>query len=238
MIEVIKYEDYQEKNTLLTILRNSILNFRKTPNYTRIQDQRWESLEISVPVPMLKDGRKYCDVFEKVAKDIYIVSDDYDLSGVRIKPKKIELDEFQIKEHDVIFDDIKDTIIEGIRNSKYLIWVAVAWFTDQDICNELLKKKESGVNVQLILSDDDINRKMIEYLTDKVEITKIPKTGYYKSNGLHDKFCIIDLEYVMHGSYNWSKNAQSNEETLATALDKDFVMKFAEEFIKLKQSYM
>ncbi len=35
--------------------------------------------------------------------------------------------------------------------------------------------------------------------------------------------CIIDLEYVMHGSYNWNRNAMSNNETLATALDKDFV---------------
>ena len=28
---------------------------------------------------------------------------------------------------------------------------------------------------------------------------------------------------LLHGSYNWSRNAMSNNETLATALDKDFV---------------
>ena len=41
----------------------------------------------------------------------------------------------------------------------------------------------------------------------------------------------------MHGSYNWSKNAQNNDETLTTALDKDFVKKFADEFISLYNEY-
>ena len=50
---------------------------------------------------------------------------------------------------------------------------------------------------------------------------------------MHHKFCIIDLSYVMHGSYNWSKNAQNNDETLTTAIDKDFVLEFADKFISL-----
>ena len=37
----------------------------------------------------------------------------------------------------------------------------------------------------------------------------------------------------MHGSYNWSKNARDNDETWATALDRDFVRKFADEFLRL-----
>ena len=37
----------------------------------------------------------------------------------------------------------------------------------------------------------------------------------------------------MHGSYNWSKNARDNDETLATTLDRDFVRTFADEFMKL-----
>ena len=40
-----------------------------------------------------------------------------------------------------------------------------------------------------------------------------------------------------HGSYNWSRNAMSNNETLATALDKDFVKKFADEFMFLYNAH-
>lgn len=70
-------------------------------------------------------------------------------------------------------------------------------------------------------------------LENNFEVIKVDLKGKYLSNRLHDKFCIIDFEYVMHGSYNWSKNARDNDETLATTLDRDFVRTFADEFMKL-----
>ena len=41
----------------------------------------------------------------------------------------------------------------------------------------------------------------------------------------------------MHGSYNWSKTAQNNEETLSTALDREFVKKFLDEFVSLYKQF-
>jgi hypothetical protein len=38
---------------------------------------------------------------------------------------------------------------------------------------------------------------------------------------------------LMHGSYNWTATANYNEETLATALDREFVKKFADEFMRM-----
>ena len=38
---------------------------------------------------------------------------------------------------------------------------------------------------------------------------------------------------IMHGSFNWSKNANYNKETLVTTLGKDFAKSFADEFINL-----
>lgn len=98
--------------------------------------------------------------------------------------------------------------------------------------NSKLKKKH-GVDIKIIISDDKGNKPLIDDLINKFELVKVPKKGYWGNDILHDKFCIIDLEYVMHGSYNWSKSAITNEETLATALDKEFVLKFADEFIRL-----
>ena len=74
-------------------------------------------------------------------------------------------------------------------------------------------------------------------LESNFEVVKVPLKGAYLSNRLHDKFCIIDFEFVMHGSYNWSKAAQYNDETLATALDRDFVKKFADEFMRLYNNH-
>ena len=74
---------------------------------------------------------------------------------------------------------------------------------------------------------------MLQNLEEEFETVKVPLSGMYLSNRLHDKFCIIDFEFVMHGSYNWSKNARNNDETLETALDRDLVKKFADEFMRL-----
>ena len=78
---------------------------------------------------------------------------------------------------------------------------------------------------------------LMSELEKNFNVVKVPLRGAYLSNRLHDKFCIIDFEFVMHGSYNWSKAAQYNDETLATALDRDFVKKFADEFIRLYSGY-
>ena len=140
-------------------------------------------------------------------------------------------------EHDVVFDEIKETIIQGIRDAKYIIWAAVAWITDREIFNELVAKKEAGVNIRIITSDEESNKWLIDELEKEFDTIRVPCWGNNNRNRLHDKFCIIDFEYVMHGSYNWSKNAQNNEETLSTAIDRDFVRKFLDQFISLYNEY-
>ena len=166
-----------------------------------------------------------------------IPDDDYDLYGVEIKPKLVELEDDGQNEHDVAFDGIKDVIIQGIRNAKYTIWVAVAWFSDRDIFQELLAKKKQGISIRIITSNEKSNMTLMSELESNFEVVKVPLKGAYLSNRLHDKFCIIDFEFVMHGSYNWSKAAQYNDETLATALDRDFVKKFADEFMRLYNNH-
>lgn len=53
------------------------------------------------------------------------------------------------------------------------------------------------------------SKSLIDDLITNFECIKVSKKGYWGNDILHDKFCIIDLEYVMHGSYNWSKSAKS-----------------------------
>ena len=52
-------------------------------------------------------------------------------------------------------------------------------------------------------------------------------------NRMHDKFYIIDMDYVMHGSYNWTFTANYNEDTLANEMDHELVAKFATQFMEI-----
>lgn len=233
MIETIKYDEYDRKDELLTILRNSLIRFDKSSSFTRKSWQCYEYIDLRVPVPLLKEARNLQKMLESVASIVYMETDEYDFGGLVIKPKPVEIESLEVIEHDVVFDEIKDTIIQGIRNANYIICAAVAWFTDVEILNELKLRKEAGVSVRIITSDESSNHHIMKDLEENFDLTKVPLKGHYLSNRLHDKFCIIDLEYVMHGSYNWSKNARKNDETLATALDRDFIKKFADEFMRL-----
>lgn len=235
MIETIKYDDKYEsvKDKLLTILRYSLIDYDKTGIFGNKSYYCKEFIDLRVPIPMIKEARNYVSVLSEVAGNVYRETDDYEYWGLNIKPKPIELDGDFENEHDVTFERIKEEIIQGIRNAKYSIWVAVAWFTDRDLLNELIVKKNEGLNIRIITSDEDSNSSLIAELEENFDVKKVPLSGRYLSNRIHDKFCIIDLQYVMHGSFNWSVSANYNEETLATALDRDFAKKFADEFIKL-----
>ena len=50
MIETVKYDDIENKDKLLGILRNSMITFDKTSSFTRKSWQCWENIDLRVPV--------------------------------------------------------------------------------------------------------------------------------------------------------------------------------------------
>ena len=73
---------------------------------------------------------------------VYEESDDYAIQDVKLRPQIIYSDVPLEVSNSVEFDRIQDVIVQGIRDAKYLIWVAVAWFSNDVLYQELLKKKE------------------------------------------------------------------------------------------------
>lgn len=232
-----KYNCDENKDKMLVILRNSNVKLIETNiwyrGYNKPSGLCYENIELRVPVHLISNARVIQNDIEGLLRYVYEDSLSYTDGSFEIRPMRIDLDGDLVSVHNVHFEEIKESIIQAIRSAKYSIWVAVAWFTDEGIFEELLRKKQKGISVRIITSDEDSNKSLIAKLEKNFDTKKYPKV---KFNRLHDKFCIIDLEYVLHGSYNWSFNAINNAETLATALDKDFVNKFADEFIKLYSS--
>jgi len=54
-------------------------------------------------------------------------------------------------------------------------------------------------------------------------------------NIMHEKFCIIDLNTVIHGTFNWTKAANYNKETISIDRNRTTAEAFADEFMKLKK---
>lgn len=230
---IIEYtKEIEPESGLLPIFRRSLVRLEHTSKYTgwAHPNQRTVNVELRVPIPLLKEAESHTDEIIRIVGKCCDENDQYGFGTVELRPKLIGPEEIEYKEHDVYFANIEHVIIQAIRDAKYIIWIAVAWFTNSAILDELRKKKSEGLNVRIVTSEEYSNRYLMGELAKEFEVIPIKKHGNQR---LHDKFCIIDFEYVMHGSYNWSENAKNNDETWATALDRDFVKKFADEFVKL-----
>lgn len=134
---------------------------------------------------------------------------------------------------EVHFEEIQRQVLEALDKAEFTIWAAIAWFTDPVIYKKLLEKKAQGVNIQILIHDDDINKRYGFDLEKDFEVKRIPKSGYFE-NQMHNKFCIIDSEIVINGSYNWTKKANYNKENVTVDRDRGLAKKFSKEFIKIK----
>jgi phosphatidylserine/phosphatidylglycerophosphate/cardiolipin synthase-like enzyme len=54
---------------------------------------------------------------------------------------------------------------------------------------------------------------------------------------MHHKFCVIDNQVVLTGSYNWTTNAETrNDENVTVQKDPESATKYSLEFNKLKKT--
>ena len=111
-----------------------------------------------------------------------------------------------------ITQDIERVIIENFLKAKESITIVMAWFTNSDIIEALIKaKRYSNIEVNILVDDNEINNK---YFTgkhkDKLKSTGIEIKSQTIRNFNHNKFSVIDNNRIITGSYNYSKKANFN----------------------------
>lgn len=117
------------------------------------------------------------------------------------------------------FEDIELHISEELMKATTSIRIAVAWFTNKRLLKILEYKQKNGVNVEVVLNDDEINRKNLNFSTleslgGKILFSNVEKTL------MHCKFCVIDDTTIIAGSYNWTNKAEtSNQEQISVITD-------------------
>lgn len=140
---------------------------------------------------------------------------------------------------EAVFDKIADRIQDEIIKANRSIFIAVAWFTNKKLFNELVNKSKNGCTVSLIISNDIINQNSaIDYDQLNSQYSKVYKIGDGNAELMHNKFCVIDYNTVITGSYNWSYKAESNfENIIITSNDTALAEQFISEFNKIRNRY-
>lgn len=129
------------------------------------------------------------------------------------------------------FEDVQNRILSALENARVSIRVVMAWFTNEILFNKLAEKHRKGIDVKIAIYNDGMNKK------HGVNIGQLNHVmiKHGKRGGLmHDKFCVIDNQIVITGSYNWTNNAEfRNDENVTVENDPEQATRFSEEFQRL-----
>lgn len=111
----------------------------------------------------------------------------------------------------------KNHIINIFNKAEESIQIAVSWFTDRFLIEDLLRKMEyRNLKLKIVLSADEYN--VFRYNDFKklkemgAEIRKTGNNNALSGNFMHHKLVIVDNKMVYGGSYNFSYNARTNYE--------------------------
>lgn len=137
---------------------------------------------------------------------------------------------------EVHFDNIQLNIIGYLQRATSTIRIAVSWFTDFEIYDILVNLARKGIRIEIILLDDKINENIKNKFSKLSSV--IIHTYWYQEqeDGLmHNKFCVIDNNIVITGSYNWTRNAANkNKENITVIRDLNIAKTFIKEFLFIK----
>lgn len=233
MIETLRYdaENYNDADELLTILGFSEIELFNTNVFGSKYGYFREDAHIRVKIPLLKKARELLQSFRPLIVDCHSEDDSYELDEVKIKPRQISNPaDLELLSNQAIFSNIRDEIIQSIRMAKHSIWITIAWFSDNNLYQELQNQKNQGVHIRILISDEQTNQNMIAKLKEQFETTVVSRWGYNSYNRLHSKYCIIDNSIILQGSFNWTPTASQNEEHLTVSVDKQLAEQYTEYF--------
>lgn len=136
---------------------------------------------------------------------------------------------------EAFFEDIEDHIINELRSAHERILVAAAWFTNQRLAHALLERRRKYVDVEVAVDDNLANRKSsaLTMLSNGSVSVSFVKNLSGDRALMHNKFAIIDNQRVITGSYNWTVNANTNDENIFIFTDDLNATYYIHEFRRL-----
>lgn len=116
-------------------------------------------------------------------------------------------------------------ILQQISEAKQSILVQAYGFSDNDIVEALIKAKDRGVNVSVILDHSNLTSKHSGL--SKILSHQIPVRIDKPAGLAHSKNIIIDNHILIGGSYNFSRGAyQRNAENVLIVHDKTLAAQY------------
>lgn len=137
------------------------------------------------------------------------------------------------------FTNISSEICRRLDVANKEIRIAMAWFTNSTLFAKLIDCLKKGVRVELILLDDAINwQPYAPDFNNFISAGGCLRVANRSHGFMHHKFCIIDTNVIISGSYNWTYYAETrNLENVIISTDSNTIDSFAKEFSRLSSLF-
>jgi phosphatidylserine/phosphatidylglycerophosphate/cardiolipin synthase-like enzyme len=130
-------------------------------------------------------------------------------------------------------DGVLQRILSAVQNAEQSICFLAYSFTSDQLAQALIERSQAGVRVQGVFDKDQYHsNEGTEY--DRLRSAKIDVYLDGNPRLMHDKVIIIDGQVVITGSYNFSNNAEhNNDENTLIIHNQDIAAKYSVEFQKI-----
>ena len=235
---------------LASLLKECELRIDEYPNGANSLDKTlvlytFKSTNEDVLAELNSLSKYLINICQELLEDRYELAHD---DGEQIFETKLErqIDQLQFAPKN-IFENLEKQLIIEIEKARHSIFAAVAWFTNPKIMNTLIEKASEGVDI-IVLVDQGQNpcdTRSYDFVIRYVDLPFLVSPclnlntsfGNTYKNLMHHKFCIIDNEVVVHGTYNWTTKAEYNDENLTIDSNKQTVDVFMSQFRELRKKY-
>ncbi len=125
-----------------------------------------------------------------------------------------------------------EAVAAAIDGAKQTIDIAIYSFSLEDVAQALLRAKDRGVRVRIVMESDGMDGKVPQQLMDQ----GIPIVGDRREGLMHNKFMVIDGEQVWTGSLNFTTTGTYNDYNQVVRvsnakLAQDYTTEFNEMFV-------
>lgn len=197
----------------------------------------------------LKNNIQAIDNRNKIDKDniIFRLKKEIDKLKEELEKLKYELETTNKDTSFKLFDkEIEAEIIKELSLAKKEVNIAVAWITSKDLINKLEELRKNNIVVNIIITKDYEKEKQkyyierlqrLESLANEFNIIEVKGKNFKYKHYMHNKYCIIDNNKVIDGSYNWTKSAIYNEEHIIVVESEIIAKLYKENFNRLIKEY-
>ncbi len=122
--------------------------------------------------------------------------------------------------------------VSALDTAKSRVWVAMYSFTNDTLAQALIRAEERGVDVKVILESQQAGSKYSKH--PGLMQAGIPLKFDSNPQLMHNKFAVVDSDWVITGSMNWTQNGvNENNENVNVINSNEMNSAFAAEFKRI-----